>query len=125
MGDAATPKQVADLFEEIGGVRPSVFRPPGFLLRFIIGRAEKRAAKDHSDPPTTRDAIDDVDGGHLVYDATRSKKELGITYRAGKDVLTDAFRWLLFMEALKPKVAAKVRTKLGANAAPDPDWCRP
>lgn len=123
-GDNATPPRVAELFEQVGGVRPPVFRPPGFLLRFLVGRMEKKAARDGSDPATTRDAIEDVDGGHLVYDATRSKAELGMTYRGAKEVLTDALRWLLFMEALKPKVAAKVRATLGASAAPDPDWTK-
>lgn len=123
-GDAVTPKGVAALFDEVGGVRPPVFRPPGFLLRFLVGRAEKQALRDGTDPPTTRDALDDVDGGHLVYDATRSKAELGMTYRGGKDVLTDAFRWLLFMDALAPKAAAKVRAKLGGRAAPDADWTK-
>lgn len=121
-GDLATPAQVASLFDEVGGVRPSLFRPPGFLLRFIAGRAEKKAARDGSDPPVTRAALEDLDGGHLLYDSARSRSELGMTYRDAKQVLTDSFRWLLFVDALKPKVAAKVRAKLGAAAAPDPDW---
>lgn len=121
-GELATPQQVAALFDEVGGVRPSVFRPPGFLLRFIAGRAEKKAAREGSDPPVTRAALADLDGGHLLYDSARSKSELGMTYRGAKDVLTDSFRWLLFVDALKPKVAAKVRAKLGPAAAPDPDW---
>ncbi len=121
-GDPVSPKQIADLFAEIAGVRPMVFRPPGFLLRFVIARAEKKALKDGSDPPTTRDAIDDVDGGQLLYDASRSRQELGMTYRPGKQVLTDSFRWLLHVGALKPKIAEKVRATLGAAAAPDPDW---
>jgi len=121
-GDSVLPAQLVGLFSEVGGVRPVVFRPPGWLLRFIVGRAERKSAQDGSDPPTTRDALDDVDGGHLIYDSTRSKTELGMTYRSGKEVLTDAFRWLLFANALKPKVAAKVRAKLGDRSAPDPDW---
>lgn len=123
-GDNTAPAQGADLFEQVGDVRPPQFHPPGFLARFLVGRMEKKAAKDGSDPATTRDAIEDVDGGHLVYDSTRSKRELGMTYRGAKDVLTDAFRWLLFMKALKPKIAAKVRATLGASAAPDADWER-
>lgn len=47
-----------------------------------------------------------------------------MSYRKAKDVLTDSFRWLLFVEALEPKVAAQVRAKLGPAAAPDPDWTR-
>ena len=123
-GDTALPKQVAALFDQVGGVRPLAFAPPAFLLRFIVGRGERKAAKDGSDPPATRDQLDDLDGGHVVYDSTRSKRELGMTYRTGKDTLTDAFRWLLFVNALKPRVAAKVRAKLGAAAAPERDWKR-
>lgn len=123
-GDNVLPAELVGLFSAVGGIRPIALRPPGWLLRFIIGRAERKAAQDGSDPPTTRATIDDVDGGHLLYDATRSKAELGMTYRGGEEVLTDAFRWLLFANALKPKVAAKVRAKLGARSAPDPDWKR-
>ena len=47
-----------------------------------------------------------------------------MSYRGGKEVLTDTFRWLLFMDALAPKVAAKLRAKLGERAAPDPDWTK-
>ena len=53
---------------------------------------------------------------------TRSKQSSASRYRGGAEVLTDAFRWLLFADALKPKVAAKVRAKLGGGAAPDPSW---
>lgn len=121
-GDNVSPKQLVGLLGEVVGVRPMVFRPPGFLLRFIVGRAEKKAARDGSDPPTTLAAIEDVDGGHLAYDSTRSRQELGMEYRDPKTVLRDTARWLLHVDALKPKVAAKVRAALGAAAAPDPDW---
>jgi dihydroflavonol-4-reductase len=121
-GDIVAPKQLSGLIFAAGGVRPPVFRPPMFLLRFIVGRAEKKAAREGSDPPTTLAAIDDVDGGHLAYDSTRSRRDLGVTYRDAGSVLTDAFRWLLHVEALKPKVALKVRRALGDAARPDADW---
>lgn len=123
-GDNLTPKEASALYEEVGGVRLSTFRPPGFLLRFLVGRMEKKALADGSDPATTRDALWDVDGGHLVYDATKSKEQLGMTYRPARDVVRDTLRWLLFVDALAPKVAAKVRAKLGDAAAPDADWTK-
>ena len=121
-GEQLAPKQLSALFAEVAGVKVPVFRPPLFLLKLIIGRAEKKAQRDGTDPPTTRAAIEDVDGGHLVYDSARSKAELGMTYRSAREVLTDTFRWLLHVKALKPKVAARVRAALGERAAPDPDW---
>ena len=121
-GDNFSPKELAALISQTAGIKPPVFRPPGFLLRFIIGRGEKKARAAGIDPPVTLSSLEDVDGGNLVYDSSRSKRELGLTYRPAKDVLVDAWRWLLHVNALKPKVATKVRTALGAAAAPDPDW---
>ncbi|MGZ3427082.1 MAG: NAD-dependent epimerase/dehydratase family protein [Polyangia bacterium] len=121
-GDALAPKDVAALFADVGGVKPPTMRPPGWLLRFLVGRMERKAAASGGDAPASRDALEDLGRGHLVYDASKSRSELGMTYRPAREVLTDAFRWLLHVGALKPKVAAKVRAKLGAGAAPDPDW---
>jgi hypothetical protein len=61
-------------------------------------------------------------GAHLAYDSRRARAELGATFRPAREVLLDTFRWLLFVGALKPKVAAKVRAALGDRAAPDPGW---
>ena len=121
-GDQAAPKQLSALISQTAGIKPSVFTPPLFLLRFIVSRAEKKARAAGIDPPASLRSIDDVDGGHLVYDAGRSKRELGMTYRPAADVLKDTWRWLLHVNALKPKVAAKVKAALGPAASPDADW---
>jgi dihydroflavonol-4-reductase len=121
-GEVLAPKQVSAVVGETSGIKPPAFRPPNFLLRFLIGRMEKQAIAKGEDPPASLSAMEDLDGGHLVYDSGRSKRELGMSYRPAKDVLTDSWRWLLHVNALKPKVAAKVKAKLGAAAAPDADW---
>jgi dihydroflavonol-4-reductase len=121
-GDALIPRQLAALFAEVGGVRPLAVRPPNFLLRFLIRGMERKATRDNSDAPASLDALEDLGRGHLLYDSTKSRRELGMSYRPARDVLTDAFRWLLHVGALKPKVAAKVRARLGERAAPDADW---
>lgn len=106
----------------LAGVRPSVFLPPRFVLRFLAGRMEKAAAKSGGDAPLTRAVVEDNFGKHLVYDGSRARKELGATFRRPEEVLRDSIRWLLFVDALKPRVAAKVRRALGAAAEPDADW---
>lgn len=121
-GDVLSPKQVSEVVAQTAGIKPPVFRPPGFLLRFIVGRGEKKARAAGIDPPASVASLEDLNGGHLVYDSGRSKRELGMTYRPAKDVLTDSWRWLLHVNALQPKVAAKVRAALGPAAAADPLW---
>jgi dihydroflavonol-4-reductase len=121
-GDPLAPKALAALFADVGGIKPSTMRPPRFILRFLVGRMERKAAATGGDAPASRDAIDDLDGGHLVYDSKKSRSELGMSYRAARDVLIDAFRWLLHVGALAPEVADKVRAKLAERAAPDADW---
>lgn len=124
VGDALLPKQLSALVNEVTGIKPPTFRPPDFLLRFVIGRVEKKALAEGGDSAATVEAFEDLQGGHLLYDGTRSRKQLGMSYRPGREVLTDAARWLLAMNALKPGVAKKVRAKLGAAAEPDPSWPR-
>ncbi|HEX6837107.1 MAG TPA: hypothetical protein VF334_11070, partial [Polyangia bacterium] len=121
-GDALAPSEVAALFADVAGIKPPTMRPPTWLLKFLVGRMEKKAAATGGDAPASRDAIDDLGKRHLVYDAGKSRRELGMSYRGARDVLVDACRWLLHVNALKPKVAAKVRARLGDQAAPDADW---
>ncbi len=123
-GDALGPEQGAALFGEVTGIRPMVFSPPRFLLRFLAGSAEKKARKTGQDAEVTRDQIDDAFGHHLVYDSRKAKTELGATFRPAKDVLRDAVRWLSYLDALKPKVGVKVRRALGPAVAPDAGWVR-
>ncbi|MFO0696905.1 MAG: NAD-dependent epimerase/dehydratase family protein [Polyangiales bacterium] len=124
-GDVVKPKQLAALFGELTGVRPLTIRPPAFLLKLAIGGKEKQAIRDGGDTAASRDAVDDLAGGHLVYDSKKSREELGMRYRPAREVLVDTLRWLLFVNVLAPKVAARVRAKLGERAAPDPDWVPP
>lgn len=121
-GDNVSPRQLAEYFQELGGVRPSTFRPPKFLMKLLVGRMEKKAAREGGDSPASRDAIDDLAGGNLVYDASKSRVALGMSYRPARDVLRDAFRWLLHAGLLAPKTQARMREALGPKAAPDPEW---
>lgn len=122
VGDGFLPAQLAATFAEVTGIKPSTFRPPGFLLRFVVGRAEKQALAHGTDAAATVEALEDLAGGHLLYDGTRARERLGLQWRPGREVLRDAVRWLLARDALKPKVAAKVRAFMGAAAAPDAEW---
>lgn len=121
-GENLAPADTAALVRELGGKRPPTFRPPDFALRFLIGRMEKKAAREGADAPASRDALDDLEGGQLVYDSTKSRRVLGMTYRPAREVFRDSFRWLLHVGALKPRIARRLRNSLGEAAAPDPDW---
>jgi dihydroflavonol-4-reductase len=121
-GDVVAPKELAALYRDLAGIKPLCFRPPGFLLRWLGRSAIGKARRSGTDTPFDPDALEDLAGGHLAYDSTRSRSELGMTYRPARQVLGDAFRWLLHVGALKPAVAAKVKAKLGEHADPDPDW---
>jgi dihydroflavonol-4-reductase len=121
-GEVVEPKQLAALYQELAGVKPPGFRPPRFLLRWLGRSAERKARRSGGDTPFDPAALEDLAGGHLAYDSTRSRTELGMTYRGAREVLRDTLRWLLHVGALKPAIAAKVRAKLGEGAAPERDW---
>ena len=116
------PARVSEIFAKDSGVAPKVFRPPKFLIYFIAGSAERKARNTGEDAPITKAMIADVYGKHLIYDSTKAQTELGWTFRAAEDVMRDAVRWVVFMDALKPKVDRKVRAHLGSAVAPDPGW---
>jgi dihydroflavonol-4-reductase len=121
-GDVVLPKDGAAMFKELGGVKPATFKPPRFVARWIASSAVKKARKTGEDPALTPEMVDMAMTGHLAYDAHRARTELGATFRPARDVLRDTFRWLLFLGALKPSVAHRVRAALGDRAAPDPSW---
>jgi dihydroflavonol-4-reductase len=121
-GEVVLPKDGAALFKELGGVKPPTIKPPRFVARWIASSAVKKALKTGDDAAVTPEMIDMAMTGHLAYDARRARNELGATFRPARDVLHDTFRWLIYVGALKPRVAAKVRATLGARAAPDPSW---
>ncbi|HEX7481546.1 MAG TPA: hypothetical protein VF331_27325 [Polyangiales bacterium] len=121
-GQGVGPKELSLLVSEIAGVKPPTFRPPTFLMR-LMGRHFVRKARRHGgDTPADADASDGLAGGQLAYDSTRSRSELGVSYRPARELLVDTARWLLHVNALEPAVAQKVRTQLGARAEPDADW---
>jgi dihydroflavonol-4-reductase len=123
-GELLTSAQVASTFREVTGVRPLDFTPPRFLLRWAAAAEELKARRTGQDAGVTRDQIDDFFGLALAYDASKARSELGATFRPARDVVRDATRWLMFVDALKPRVTAKLRGVLGSAAAPDPDWVR-
>jgi dihydroflavonol-4-reductase len=122
VGDGKSPAEVRELLGKLAGIRPATFSPPRFVLRFLAGRMEKKAAATGGDAPLTRAILEDNFGRHLLYDGTRAREELGAAFRPAEDVLRDAIRWLLFVNALKPRVAARVRRAMSAAAEPDPGW---
>jgi dihydroflavonol-4-reductase len=121
-GAVCAPADTRALFDRLAGVRPPAFTPPRFILSFMAGRMEKKAIASGGDAPLTRAIVRDFFGKHLAYDSTRARTELGATFRGADDVIRDTVRWLLFVDAVKPKVAARARAVLGDVAAPDADW---
>ncbi len=118
-GDNLAPRELSALIASLSGVRPMTFRPPRWLLRLLVGRMERAAVRTGVDPAASLDALDDLGKGHLVYDASKSRRVLGMSYRPAREVLQGAFCWLLERELLKPSVAARLRAKLGESAAVD------
>jgi dihydroflavonol-4-reductase len=121
-GETLAPRALSALFKELAGVRPLPFRPPGFLLHAAAALAERKARREGTDAPLTRALLHDLAGGHLAYDSTRSRVDLGVHYRSPREVLLQAFRWLLHVNALAPKVAVRLRGALGSAHVSDPDW---
>jgi dihydroflavonol-4-reductase len=121
-GETVVPRALSSLVREIAGVRPLPIRPPGFLLQLLATLAERKAVRDRADAPITRDMLHDLGGGHLAYDSTRSRRELGVSYRPAREVLTDAFRWLLYLDALPASAAGRVRAAMGGAPLVDPEW---
>lgn len=119
-GERLSPAGVAELVGAITGRAPKVMTPPRFLLLFLAWLQQGKAKRAGTDAPITPAIVRDVYGRHLAYDGSRSERELGMSYRPAAEVLTDAYRWLLFLDALAPKVAARVRETLGDRALPDP-----
>jgi dihydroflavonol-4-reductase len=111
-GDNLTPSQQADAFARLLGRRPKTFAPPALLLRGLAFAQETAARLGGREPELTRDILDDVAGGCLVYDSTRARTELGWTARPGAEAIEDAVRWLLFIDAVKPAIARRLRASL-------------
>lgn len=123
-GLALTPKEVAEVVALVTGIQPPTMRPPRFLLRLLAGQTERKAAKTGQDAALTRAQLVDTYGKHVVYDSSLARDEIHASFRPAEDTLRDAFRWLLFVGALKPSVARKVARTLGDRAAPDRNWVR-
>ncbi|MCA9668688.1 MAG: NAD-dependent epimerase/dehydratase family protein [Myxococcales bacterium] len=121
-GDNISPAALSALLGVLTGKRPSTIRPPAFLIKLLVGHAERKALRKGEDSAASRDAIDDLAGGHLVYDSSRSREELGATFRSAEATMRDTLRWLLFVHALKPRVASRVAATLGTSADPDSSW---
>jgi dihydroflavonol-4-reductase len=123
-GDPCSPEIVRKHLQALAGVSPPLFRPPRFLAWLLAWGMERKAGKTGGDAGLTRAMVADNFGRHLVYDSSRARRQLGVSFRAAREVLRDTLRWLLFVDALTPKAAGKVRAALGSEVAPDADWER-
>jgi dihydroflavonol-4-reductase len=108
-GDVLEPEETAAGFRELIGFGPSAMRPPRFLVGWIAWFQGRKARSSGLDAPITRELLDEIWGKHLAYDSTKSKRELGMTYRPAKEVVRDTIAWLLEQNALKPSVAKRIR----------------
>ncbi|MCO4763294.1 MAG: NAD-dependent epimerase/dehydratase family protein [Myxococcales bacterium] len=114
-GDVLPPKEIAAALERVAGIKPATFRPPGFVLNVIAWLEERKARGGTVDAAVTRNQLADVGHRHLAYDSSKAQRELGVTFRPADSVLRDAIAWLVQRDALKPKVASKVRQRLAAG----------
>jgi nucleoside-diphosphate-sugar epimerase len=118
-GDVLGPKELSAAFTKALGFGPKVMTPPRFLVGWLAWWQERKARSSGTDASITRAMLDDAWGRHLAYDSTKSRNELGMTYRPAVDVIRDAATWLLARDALKPSVANRVRSRNGMASRQD------
>lgn len=111
-GDNVTPAAQAAILGRLLGRPVKAMTPPALVFRAIALVQETVARFGGRDADLTRDILDDVAGGCLVYDASKARRELGWTARPAAEALEDAVRWLLFVDALAPRVARRLRATL-------------
>ena len=80
---------------------------------------EKRFRLGGPEPDLTRATLADLGrDGHLLYDASKARRELGWTSRPLADTLRDTLRWLAHRRRITGPTGEALRTKWPA----DPDW---
>lgn len=92
-GDNLTAEELAALFEELTGTRPSVKMPPPWVLRAVAAVAEAVSRLSGKAPFLTRALLDDVGGGAPLFDIGKAKRELGYTHAPAREVLAATIAW--------------------------------
>lgn len=116
-GDVLTPAQASEAFARVAGWGPKVMTPPRWLVGMLAWWQERKARASGTDAPITREMLGDVWGKHLAYDSSRSRRELGMTYRSADEVIRDTIEWLLTRDAFPPKIAARLRSRAAPSRA--------
>src|SRR5205814_1546354 len=81
-GEQLAPAQVSAAVAKVTGARPGLMKPPRWLLSIISRLQVSKARRRGTDAPITPEQVNDIYGRHLAYDSTRSRTELGMSYRA-------------------------------------------
>jgi dihydroflavonol-4-reductase len=118
-GDNVRAPALAVLLSKLLGRKVRALTPPWLLVQIIAWQEERKAKKRGTDPGITRAILSDVGrGGHLLYDSSKARRELGIAPRGVEAVLEDTLAWLLFIGA----IPEKQRRMLAPTIVVNPAW---
>jgi dihydroflavonol-4-reductase len=118
-GDHGLRARVASTMTSLLGRKVGVLRAPYAAVWLVALAQEKRFLFGGPEPDLTRATLYDLGrNGHLLYDASKARRELGWTSRPLQDTLRDTLRWLAHRGRIAGAVGAAARQKW----PPDPDW---
>jgi dihydroflavonol-4-reductase len=117
-GDHGLRARVAWVMSSLLDRRMRTMSPPYSAVWAVAYAQEKRFALGGPEPDVTRAILADLGrDGHLLYDATKARRDLGWTSRPLEEILRDTLRWLAHRGHL-----GSTGEGLRAKWPADPDW---
>lgn len=112
-GENIPVRAIGDLLHRMTGVRP-IYLPMGRAITLVFARIVEALCKLlRVTPPFTYDLVYEAVGRYCFFDTRETETVLGVHPRKAADSLRDAVQWLLEQNRLRPRVAERVRQRLG------------